>query len=87
MLHCTAPLALTGTEVWILVSSTTTAVDAARLAFCPTTGRFIALPVGVFTTSGLFPTFTDTGDDVTGFRWATTSDIEAHAEQFTGQNQ
>lgn len=84
MLHMTPPLALTPDAVWVFVTSEDgPAVDAARLAHIPGSSTFAALPVEVFTTSGLFPACASTGEYVTGFRWATAADIDAHAHLFT----
>lgn len=82
MLTVTPPLALTSEHVWVLVSSPTGAVDAARIAHAPGTDRFIALPCLAFNTTGLFPAFLADGELVPGFRWATVADIDAHAHLF-----
>lgn len=82
MLNVTAPLAISPDEVWVLVSAPTGAVDAARMAHNPDTGRFVALPCQAFTTTGLVPLTFD-GEPLPGFRWATTADIDSHADQFT----
>ncbi|TWE29770.1 hypothetical protein [Prauserella muralis] len=83
MLTITPPLAVDNGHVWVLVSAESGAVDAARLAHIPGTTTFAALPVQVFNTAGLLPTYADTGEPVTGFRWATTADITAHLDLFT----
>lgn len=84
MLTITPPLALDSTHVWVLVTGDGPAVDAARLAYSPATGRFIALQVEAFTTTGMLPTYTATGELVTGLRWATVTDVDAHADVFLG---
>jgi len=83
MLTVTPPLALTSNHLWVLVSSHTGAVDAARMAHAPGTNRFIALPCQAFNTTGLFPAFLADGELLPGFRWATAADIDAHAHLFT----
>lgn len=83
MLTITPPLAVDATHVWVLVTGDGPAVDAARLAYIPATGRFVALPVEAFTTTGALPAYTATGELVAGIRWATTDDIAAHVELFT----
>ncbi|MBK1785978.1 hypothetical protein [Prauserella cavernicola] len=83
MLTVTPPLAVDDSHVWVLVSGESGAVDAARLAHIPDSATFAALPVHVFNTAGLFPTYADTGEAVLGFRWATTTDIAAHVHLFT----
>ncbi|GAA1221121.1 hypothetical protein [Prauserella alba] len=83
MLSVTPPLALDGDTVWVFVSADTGAVDAARMAHVPGTETFAALPVEAFDPDSVLPTFRTTGEPVDGFRWATTADVDAHADMFT----
>lgn len=82
MLTITPPLAVDDTHLWVFVAADTGAVEAARLAHVPGSTTFAALPVEVFTTSGLLPTYRHSGEPVDGFRWATTADVTAHAHLF-----
>lgn len=83
MLTVTPPISVSADEVWIFIAADETgATEAARMAHFPGTTKFIALPAEVFNTAGLFPAFADTGEYVTGFRWATTADVDEHADQF-----
>lgn len=75
MLTITPPLAVDDGQLWLLVAAESGAVDAARLAHNPGSTAFAALPVDVFNTAGLLPTYGDTGEPVPGFRWATTADL------------
>lgn len=84
MLSVTPPLAYTADAVWVLVSSDFGAIDAARMAYLPGSDCFIAMPSDVFNTAGVLPTYRFNGEVVAGFRWATTADIQDHAELFTG---
>jgi hypothetical protein len=87
MLTVTPPISLTADQVWVFVTNDTSAVAGARMAYCSAGPRFLALPMADFDTTTLLPCYGDTGELITGFRWATTTDIEAHADLFTGQNQ
>lgn len=83
MLTVTKPIATSPSVVWVFVTSpTTSGVDVARMAHRPGTSVFLALPVGCFPPDALMPTLY-TGELVDGFRWATTTDIDAHADLFT----
>ncbi|SNR79888.1 hypothetical protein SAMN06265360_12012 [Haloechinothrix alba] len=82
-LTITPPLGLDAHRVWVLIASPTGAVDAARVAYHPERARFIALPCLAFDTTAVLPTYPTTGELIPGFRWATTGDVDAHAELFT----
>jgi hypothetical protein len=82
MLTVTPPLALSSDAIWVLITGEGPAVDAARLAHLPGTDKFIALPCAVFDTAGVLPTHPESGDVLTGFRWATVADVTGHAELF-----
>ncbi|MFD2419969.1 hypothetical protein [Amycolatopsis pigmentata] len=83
MLKATMPIATGPDEIWVFVSIWTGAVDVARMAHCPDSHRFIALPIHVFNPGAVLPTYTATGELVPGFRWATVADIEAYPDLFT----
>lgn len=83
-MHATPPIATDAHHVWIVIhSDESRAVDAARIAHYPGSQRFIALPAHTYNTSALMPIYPDRGDPITGFRWATTADVEAHPHLFT----
>lgn len=82
MFAVTPPLVVSKDDVWVLVSAPTGAVDAARMAYNPDSGQFIALPCQAMDTTALIPT-TCHGEPVTGFRWATCWDIADHDHLFT----
>ena len=85
MLSTTPPIATSPDVVWVFVTAATTSgVDVARIAHRPGTTLFLALPVECFPPDALLPTL-HTGELVEGFRWATTTDIDAHAELFSAQ--
>ncbi|EHR50573.1 hypothetical protein SacmaDRAFT_2322 [Saccharomonospora marina XMU15] len=83
MLTVTPPLAVDDDQIWVLVASDAGAVDAARMAHIPGSDTFVAFPVEAFDTGGVLPTYRVNGECVTGFRWATTTDLAAHADLFT----
>lgn len=82
MLTASTPISTDGHHVWLFVSASTGAVDVARIAFNPNVTRFIALPVHAFNPNALMPT-TPSGELLHNYRWATTTDIQQHAEVFT----
>lgn len=83
MLTTTPPIATSPDVVWVFVTAaTTSAVDVARVAYRPGTTVFLALPIECFPPDALMPTLF-TGELLDGFRWATTIDVDAHADQFS----
>lgn len=82
MLSVTIPMATTPDEVWVFISGDNGAVDVGRIAHWPGTCRFVALPIEAFNPRAVLPTYSPTGELVAGYRWATTADIEAHADLF-----
>lgn len=84
MLAVTPPIAVDTDAIWVLVSSRTGAVDAARMAHNPDTGTFVALPCEAFDTTALLPACQAHGEPLDGFRWASVVDIETHTHLFTG---
>jgi hypothetical protein len=84
MLTVTIPMATTPDAVWVFISNEHGIVDVARMAHFPGSRRFIALPIEAFDPRAVLPTYTATGELVSGFRWATTDDVDAHADLFTG---
>jgi hypothetical protein len=83
MLSVTIPISTAPGAVWVFVSGDNGVVDVGRIAHQPGTSRFVALPIEVFNPGSVLPTFSPTGELVSGVRWATTADIEAHADLFT----
>ncbi|MTD56875.1 hypothetical protein GKO32_23295 [Amycolatopsis sp. RM579] len=75
-------MSTTPDHVWAFVSASNGAVDVVRLAHAPDLERFIGLPIEAFDPYALLPTYSPTGELVTGFRWATTADVEAYAYLF-----
>lgn len=83
MLTPSIPIATDADHVWVFVSASGGAVDVVRLAHMPGVPRFIGLPIEAFDPAAVLPTYSATGELVTGFRWATTADIDAYAHLFT----
>jgi hypothetical protein len=79
----TMPISTSSDEVWVFILIDHGAVDVARMAHLPGSRRFIALPVEAFNPRAVLPTYSATGELVDGYRWATTTDIETHADLFT----